>query len=89
MKANVYLSLASLVPPGKSRDNAMGQFRQFLEQTYHLIGNHNCWFTDVGMMLGEARRTKDPVNRVWILDELARSSNPVIALYAQLERMTK
>ncbi|HXB71197.1 MAG TPA: hypothetical protein VNY05_23380 [Candidatus Acidoferrales bacterium] len=28
---------------------------------------------------------KDPKDRDWMLDEFSRSTNPVIALYAQLE----
>ena len=33
MKAHVYMLLAGLVPPGKSRDNAMGMYRSFLESS--------------------------------------------------------
>jgi hypothetical protein len=86
MKAHAYMLLAGLVPPGKARDNAMGTFRTFLEQSYFLIENHNFWFTDVGFMLGIARAAKDPADRAWLLDELSRSANPVIALYARLEK---
>jgi hypothetical protein len=82
MKANVYLLLAQLVPPGKARDNAMGTCRSFLEQSWFLIENHNFWFTDVYFLL------KDRHDREWVLGELSRSANPVIALYAQLEKLT-
>jgi len=87
MKAGTYGSLARLAPPGKARDTAMGQYLQFLEQTYFLIENHNYWFTDLSFRLSEARTTKDAANRAWILSELGRSANPVIATYAQLTRM--
>ena len=87
MKAQVYMSLAQLVPPGKTRDNAMGMYRSFLEQSYFLIENHNFWFTDVRFMLNNARATKDPSDRDWMLDELSRSASPVIALYARLEKL--
>jgi len=87
MKAQTYGSLARLAPPGKARDTAMGQYLQFLEQTYFLIENHNYWFTDLAFMLREARNTIDAANREWILSELARSANPVIAVYTQLTKM--
>ena len=87
MKAHVYMILAQLVPPGKARDNAMGTYRTFLEQSYFLIENHNFWFTDVDFMLGTARHSKDSKDKDWMLDELSRSANPVIALYAQLEKL--
>ena len=87
MKAQVYQTLAQLVPPGKARDNAMGMYRSFLEQSYFLIENHNFWFTDVWFMLNNARNTKDTGDREWMLDELSRSANPVIALYGRLERL--
>jgi hypothetical protein len=86
MKIHTYMSLANLVPPGRARDNAMGLYRAFLEQSYFLIENHNFWFTDVRFMLDNARNAKDPKDRDWMLDELSRSANPVIALYAQLEK---
>jgi hypothetical protein len=86
MKTHTYMSLANLVPPGRARDNAMGLYRAFLEQSYFLIENHNFWFTDVRFMLDNARSAKDPKDRDWMLDELSRSANPVIALYAQLEK---
>ncbi len=46
MKAHAYMLIAGLVPPGTARDNAMGMYRSFLEQSYFLIENHNFWFTD-------------------------------------------
>ena len=88
MKAHAYMLLAGLVPPGKARDNAMGIYRSFLEQSYFLIENHNFWFTDVGFMLNTARAAKDPNDRNWMLDELSRSANPVIALCARLEELS-
>jgi hypothetical protein len=87
MKAQVYMLLAQLVPPGKARDNALGTYRVFLEQSYFLIENHNFWFTDVRFMLDNARRARDSGDKDWMLDELTRSANPVIALYAQLEKL--
>jgi hypothetical protein len=87
MKTHTYMTLANLVPPGKARDNAMGLYRSFLEQSYFLIENHNFWFTDVRFMLNNARSTSDVKDRDWMLDELSRSANPAIALYAQLDNL--
>jgi hypothetical protein len=36
-------------------------------------------------MLYTARFSDDPKNKLWILSELAESSNPVIAFYAKVE----
>jgi len=84
LMAQAYAQIASLVPPGAERENAMGVFLNFLETRYAAVKSRNLWFVFVREMLGQARRTKDPVERAWILDHLARSSNPVISLYAEL-----
>jgi hypothetical protein len=38
-------------------------------------------------MLNNARSAKDFRDKDWMLDELSRSANPVIALYARLEKL--
>jgi len=38
----------------------------------------------VNLMLKTADRAKDPKERAWVQDELSRSANPVIALYARI-----
>jgi hypothetical protein len=85
MKSDALNFLAVLVPPGPAREKAMDEYREFLEQSYPLIQNRNLWFTMFRHMLYTARFSDDPKDKAWILDELARSSNPVIALYAKLE----
>jgi hypothetical protein len=85
MKSDALNSLAVLVPPGPAREKAMDEYREFLEQSYPSIQNRNLWFTMFRHMLYTARFSDDPKEKAWILDELARSSNPVIALYAKLE----
>jgi len=84
-KSDALNLLAVLVPPGPARERAMDAYREFLEQSYSSIRNHNLWFTMFRHMLYTARFSDDPKDKAWILDELARSSNPVIALYAKLE----
>jgi hypothetical protein len=87
--AQAYSGLATLVPPGPARENAMGVYLNFLETRYASVKSRNLWFVWVNDMLGSARRTKDPAERAWILDRLARSANPVIALYASLSQIGK
>jgi hypothetical protein len=84
-KSDALNILAVLVPPGLARERAMDEYREFLEQSYSSIQNHNLWFTMFRHMLYTARFSDDPKDKAWILDELAGSSNPVIALYAKLE----
>ncbi len=87
MVAHTYSVLAGLVPPGPARNNAMGNYRAFLETHYAVTENRNLWFTLVNLMLKTAACSKDPKERVWILEELSRSSNPVIALYATVGKL--
>jgi len=87
--AQAYAQIASLVPPGPERENAMGVFLNFLETRYAAVRSRNLWFVFVRDMLGQARRTKDSKEREWILGRLGRSSNPVISLYAELGSMGK
>ncbi len=84
-KADALNLLAALAPPGSTRDQAMEEYREFLEDYYSSIENPNLWFTMFRHMLYTARFADDPKNKRWILDELAESSNPIIALYARLE----
>ena len=79
--------IAGLVPPGTARDNAMGMYRSFLEQSYFLIENHNFWFTMSGSCSIRPAPRKDTNKRTWLLEELSRSANPVIALYARLNKL--
>jgi hypothetical protein len=87
LAAQAYSMLATLVPAGPQRENAMGVFLNFLETHYTSVKSLNLWFVWVNDMLGSARRAKDPAEREWILDRLARSANPVISLYANLSRL--
>jgi hypothetical protein len=83
-KADALNLLAVLVPPGPAREKK-DAYREFLEQSYPSIQNRNLWFTMFRHMLYTARFSDDPKDKAWLLDELARSSNPVVALYARLE----
>lgn len=85
MVALVYSELAQLAPPGKPRENAMDTYLRFLEQHYAAMQNRNFWFSLVQTMLKTARFSKDANDKAWMLGEMSRSSNPIIALYARLE----
>jgi hypothetical protein len=85
MKADALNALATLAPPGPARERAMEDYRSFLEDYYYSIDNSNLWFTMFRHMLYTARFSSEPKNKLWILSELARSTNPVIAFYAKLE----
>ena len=84
-KSDALNLLAVLAPPGPARERAMDEYREFLEQNYSSIQNRNLWFTMFRHMLYTARFSEDPKEKAWMLDRLARSSNPIIALYAALE----
>ena len=68
----------------------MGNYRTFLETHYAVTQNRNLWFTLVNEMLRTAHFARDPKEqkeRTWMLDELSRSANPIIALYARMETL--
>jgi hypothetical protein len=85
MATDALSDLAALAPPGKTRDRAMTAYLEVLEQRYASVENRNLWFTQFRQMLYRARFSKDPVDKAWILNAMARSANPVIALYSRLE----
>lgn len=84
-KADALNILATLVPPGPTRDKAMDDYKEFVESYFPSIQNPNLWFTMVRHMLYTARFSDDAKDKAWIVNQLAKSSNPIIALYAKLE----
>ena len=84
-KADFLDLLATLPPPGARREAAMQDYREFMEEYYPSVQNPNLWFTMLRHMLYTARFSEDAEERAWILSELARSSNPIVVLYANLE----
>jgi hypothetical protein len=71
--------LAEKAPPGKARESATVRYLNFMETHYPDIESHNLWFTQ----WHEQWRSKDP----WMVEQLMRSSNPVIALYAKVQKL--
>lgn len=82
-----YSPLAAEAPPGPARENVMGRFLNFLETRYAETKNRNLWFNQVDTLLRRAQRDNEPGMRAWILEHLARSSNPIIALYSKMESL--
>jgi hypothetical protein len=85
MKSDALNTLAALAPPGPGRDAAMSEYIELLEDYYSSIENPNLWFTMFRHMLYTARFSEDPANKVWILQRLGRSTNPIVSLYAKVE----
>jgi hypothetical protein len=63
----------------------MSEYIEFLEDYYSSIENPNLWFTMFRHMLYTARFSEDPANKLWILQRLGRSTNPIVSLYAKVE----
>jgi hypothetical protein len=79
MVSESYEMLAEKAPPGKARESATVRYLNFMETHYPDIESHNLWFTQ----WHEQWRSKDP----WMVEQLMRSSNPVIALYAKVQKL--
>jgi hypothetical protein len=84
-KCVVYQALVELIPPGPQRDQTLEAFVSF-------VGNSNLqqespveWFMHVQSMLNRVRATNtgEPAK---VLEALQSSGNPVLALYAALEK---
>ncbi len=78
MVSESYELLAEKAPPDKRREAAMGRYVSFMETHYAAVENHNFWFTQWHNLW----RSKDP----WVVGQLSHSANPVIALYARINR---
>jgi hypothetical protein len=85
MVTDALSDMAALAPPGRTRDTAMSTYLEVLEEHYASVENRNLWFTQFRQMLYRARFSKDPADKTWILNAMARSKNPIIALYARIE----
>jgi hypothetical protein len=84
-KCVVYQALLQMIPPGPRRDQILETFMSF-------VGNSNLqqespveWFKHVQSMLNRVRDTNS-VEAGKVLEALGASGNPVLALYAALER---
>jgi len=78
MVSEAFERLAALAPPGRQRDAAMARYLNFMETQYSRIPGRNLWFTQLKSLW----RSKD----AWIVQQLASSSNPVMSLYARVNK---
>lgn len=78
MVSEAYGLISELAPPGTQREAVMSRYLNFME-THYAVTGHNLWFTQ----LKSQWRSKDP----WIVEQLANSRNPVMSLYAKLNRL--
>ncbi len=77
MTSEAYELLAELAPPGRQREAAMTRYLNLME-THYATTSHNLWFTQ----LKNQWRSKDS----WIVEQLAKSANPVMSLYARVNQ---
>ena len=77
MTSEAYELLAELAPPGRQREAAMTRYLNFME-THYAAASHNLWFTQ----LKNQWRSKDS----WNVEQLAKSANPVMSLYARVSQ---
>jgi len=78
MVSEAYQLLAEKAPPGRQREAAMTRYLNVME-TYYASTSHNLWFTQ----LKGQWRSKDP----WIVEQLSTSANPVMSVYARLNKL--
>jgi len=77
MVSEAYELLAELAPPGRQREAVMTRFMTFME-THYASTAPNLWFTQ----LKSQWRSKD----AWIVDQFINSANPVMSLYARVNK---
>jgi hypothetical protein len=84
-KCIVYEALVELIPPGPDRDRALEEFISFMSNSNLQGQDPVSWFMPAHAMLERVRNTNngEPAK---VLAAFEASGNPVLALYAVLER---
>jgi len=85
MKSDALNFLAALAPPGQSRDKALEEYREFLEEYYPSIENVNLWFTMFRHMLLYRPLFRRSQEQSLDIGWTGENSNPIIALYSKIE----
>jgi hypothetical protein len=83
VKSMAYSELLNLVFNGPDRDLVVRAMLDFLKQSKFQRENRMEWFLPVNALVG--RVALDPVSMGHVAEELRKSDDPVIALYANLE----
>jgi len=84
-KSHFYSDLFHVVPNGPNRDAVLSAFLSWLEQNDYQREHRVEWFYRVNALIIYA--FADPVTMKTTMRELRNSADPVIALYAELERV--
>ena len=85
MVSSALSTLAANASSEAAAEGAMRRYIAVLEQYYPLCETRNSWFAHVQMMLRRSRNIGG-TGRMWTLNLLAQSANPVLALYASVEK---
>lgn len=88
-KCVLYWGLLELVPPGAAQDQVLAEYVAFLRQPTLQQDSPLEWFVHVKDLLDLSRRTapETPPQRAKLLAALRDSGDPVMRLYADLERL--
>ena len=84
-KATIYSDLLNVTPNGTPRERVLRAMLAFLRQNAFQRESRIEWFLPVNSVIG--RVYLDPLGLARAMDDLARSEDAVIALYANLERL--
>jgi hypothetical protein len=84
-KSRFYGELFNLAPNGPERDLLLSMLLAWLQQNGYQRDHRVEWFYPVNALI--IRAFADPVGMKTTMRELRRSSDPAIALYAQLEQL--
>ena len=84
-KSGFYIDLFGLLQGQAGRESAARAALRFLEASRFRAETLAEWFLPVNVLIRRARL--DPLGLGWLAAELERSSDPVIALYARLEKI--
>ncbi len=84
-KCSLYLDLASLSADAMLRQTALAAFAAYLERTRGRARTSIEWSLPVNLLIG--RMAIDPAGWAGVAQTLGKSQDPVIALYAELEKV--
>lgn len=82
-KSSIYADTLSLVPAGPLRDEVVTAMLTFAEKSKFQADDHIEWFLPLNILVG--RTSLDPLGMGKVAPQLRQSTDPVIALYANLE----
>jgi hypothetical protein len=85
VKSAAYNDLSSLVFNGPDRDLVLRATLDYLKQNQFQRENRLEWFLPVSALIG--RVALDPVAMARVAEELRKVDDPIIALYANLEKV--